>query len=203
MSLRHTILGFLSMQPLSGYDLKRYFDASVRHFWSADQAAIYRTLNELTHHGLVEQERVAQETRPDRKVYHVTVAGLAELDGWLSEPAPTVHRREPLLVKLFFSFRLDPDAWRAVVEAELQSVEAELASFRDIVAAIEQDATPQDPATLLGPLITLSNGVETGLAYRDWLRRLLTQHRRKSLSAARMLASLKRRLAVKGDAAER
>jgi DNA-binding PadR family transcriptional regulator len=66
MSLRQAILGFLSIRPLSGYDLKRTFDQSVRHFWSADQAAIYRMLGELEADGLVEYERIAQETRPDR-----------------------------------------------------------------------------------------------------------------------------------------
>ena len=60
MSLRHTILGFLSIRPMSGYRLKRYFEASVRHFWTADQAAIYRALAELTSEQLVEHERVAQ-----------------------------------------------------------------------------------------------------------------------------------------------
>ncbi len=194
MSLRHTILGFLSIKPLSGYDLKRYFDASVRHFWSADQAAIYRTLNELGQNGLVEHERVAQETRPDRKVFHVTPSGLAELDSWLATPAPSVTRREPLLVKLFFSSRLEPAAWRAVVEAELQSVETELATLGQIVAAIEGDAPNQDPAVLVGPLVTLSNGVETGLAYRDWLRGLLVLQASNALSAPTLLAALKARL---------
>jgi DNA-binding PadR family transcriptional regulator len=113
MSLRFTILGFLSIRPLTGYDLKRYFDASVRHFWSADQAAIYRTLGELAGDGLVEHERIAQQTRPDRKVYHATPAGLAALDAWLATPAPPVARREPLLVKLFFTGRLAPSARRA------------------------------------------------------------------------------------------
>ena len=54
MSLRFAILGFLSVRPFSGYDLKRAFDQSVRHFWTADQAAIYRTLGELESKGLVE-----------------------------------------------------------------------------------------------------------------------------------------------------
>ena len=45
MSLDHAILGFLNYKPLSGYDLKKVFDSSVRHFWYADQSQIYRTLS--------------------------------------------------------------------------------------------------------------------------------------------------------------
>ena len=33
MSLDHAILGFLSYEPMSGYDLKKLFDQSVAHFW--------------------------------------------------------------------------------------------------------------------------------------------------------------------------
>ena len=53
MSLRHAILGFLSFQPFTGYDLKKAFDRSVRHFWPATQSQIYRTLAELDADGLI------------------------------------------------------------------------------------------------------------------------------------------------------
>ncbi len=57
MSLETGILGFLSMKPLSGYDLKRLFNMSAAYFWPADQAQIYRTLKKLTDHGLPEGDR--------------------------------------------------------------------------------------------------------------------------------------------------
>jgi PadR family transcriptional regulator AphA len=33
MSLEYAILGFLNYHPYTGYDLKKVFDKSVRHFW--------------------------------------------------------------------------------------------------------------------------------------------------------------------------
>ena len=48
MSLEFAILGFLSYHPSTGYDLKKMFDVSIRHFWPADQSQIYRTLARLT-----------------------------------------------------------------------------------------------------------------------------------------------------------
>ena len=47
MSLNNGILGFLSMKPLSGYDIKKLFNMSAAFFWPADQAQIYRTLKSL------------------------------------------------------------------------------------------------------------------------------------------------------------
>ena len=88
MSLDHAILGFLNYHPYSGYDLKKIFDTSVQHFWSADQSQIYRTLNRLTKQGFAEMEKIPQDDRPDRKVYHITEAGRSELLQWLSGPPP-------------------------------------------------------------------------------------------------------------------
>ena len=194
MSLRHTILGFLSIQPMSGYDLKRYFESSVRHFWTADQAAIYRSLAELTSEQLVEHERVAQTTRPDRKVYRLTAGGLTALDTWLAIPALPVPRREPLLVKLFFASRLSAEALRGVLEAELSDVAARLDGFRQIVASIRANPGTSDQSKLVGPLITLTNGVRAGLAEREWLRGLLEMQREGTLTAATLLTDLEARL---------
>jgi DNA-binding PadR family transcriptional regulator len=47
MSLEHGILGYLSMKPLAGYDIKKLFNMSAAFFWPADQAQIYRTLKKL------------------------------------------------------------------------------------------------------------------------------------------------------------
>ena len=175
---------------MSGYDLKRHFDASVRHFWSADQAAIYRTLGELDAEALVTHERVAQATRPDRKVFHLTDLGREALDQWLASAAPPVARREPLLVKLFFAGRLPAAALRGVLEAELAGLDAELAGFRGIVASIAADPEPAPEATLVGPLMTLTNGVRSALAQREWVAGLLERERAGTLTTAGLMAEL-------------
>ena len=102
MSLEHALLGFLNYHPYTGYDLKKIFDTSVRHFWPADQSQIYRTLNLLTDEGYVEMEKVPQEDRPDRKVYHITDTGRAQLKKWLSGPPPLSSARSAPLIQVFF-----------------------------------------------------------------------------------------------------
>ena len=160
MSLRHAILGFLSLRAMSGYDLKRAFDMSVRHFWTADQAAIYRALADLEAGGLVAHERIAQAARPDRKEFALTREGRRELDRWFAEAMPTAPRREPLLVKLFFAGQLDAVAIQAIVDSERAQVAAELGALCAYAAALSQRAATlpaPDRQTLLGPLITLTN----------------------------------------------
>ena len=199
MSLRFTILGFLSIRPMSGYDLKRTFDRSVRHFWSADQAAIYRMLAELEHDALVAHERVAQDTRPDRKVFRATATGLTQLDEWLQKPTAAAPRREPLLVKLFFAGRLEPMAIHALIRAELDAVESELGDLATYVAGMEalastSDGDPDTQRAILGPLLTLTNGARLGMAYREWLRTLERMVQDKTLSVASLLDDLRAQL---------
>jgi DNA-binding PadR family transcriptional regulator len=86
MAVRYAILGLLSNGPLHGYEIKRRFEQQLSFAWSLDFGQLYRHLAKLEAEGLVEQERVAQEGRPDRKVYHLTPAGDAEFRAWLLRP---------------------------------------------------------------------------------------------------------------------
>jgi PadR family transcriptional regulator AphA len=166
MSLRHAILGFLSVRPFTGYDLKKAFDSSVRHFWSTDRAAIYRTLGELEASGLTRSERVPGTTRPDRHVHHLTDAGAVELDRWLRTPIPPPLRREPFLVQLFFSDRLAPAELDRLFAAELAAADADAAALRAIAVALRQDPSDRLPP---GVVATLHAGLRSHSAWRDWL----------------------------------
>lgn len=108
MSLRGAILGFLDLQPTTGYTLKQRFDGSVRSFWSATQSQIYRELHALEEEGLVASKLQPGDGRPDKKVYSLTRRGRAELEGWLAEPLEPLELRHPLLLKLVFASELPP-----------------------------------------------------------------------------------------------
>ena len=47
MSLKHALLGLLTHQPMTGYELKQFFDSSIQHFWNAELSQIYPTLKSL------------------------------------------------------------------------------------------------------------------------------------------------------------
>lgn len=131
MSLEFAVLGFLSYKPFTGYELKKMFDSSVRHFWSADQSQIYRTLSKLTEAGLAEVERVEQVDRPDRKLYQITPEGRAAFVDWLRGPFPNQESKSGPLVQVFFSARLSDAELLAKFE-----MAAEI--FRTILTRYEQ-----------------------------------------------------------------
>lgn len=108
--LKYVILGFLTYQPLTGYELKQSIDHSTKYFWDAQQSQIYRTLKQLEQDALVVSAVQPQEDRPDRRVYTITDAGIAEFQQWLAVPiVDSQYLRDSLLVKVFFSAYSDRD----------------------------------------------------------------------------------------------
>jgi PadR family transcriptional regulator, regulatory protein AphA len=132
MSLDHAILGFLNYRPFTGYDLKKIFDTSVRHFWPADQAQIYRTLGRLSDRGFAEQELVEQSDRPDRKVYHITEAGRQELRQWLLAPLSFGENRSAPMVQVFFAGQLSDDEVLGIFERTAAMIRQVLAIYERI-----------------------------------------------------------------------
>ncbi|MGW9350986.1 PadR family transcriptional regulator [Nocardiopsis flavescens] len=132
MSLRHAILGILSVKPMSGYELKKVVDGSVGHFWTADRSQIYRTLSALVEEGLASRGTVVQEGRPTLHPHTVTDAGLAELDRWLASPLQAPPTRDAFLARLFFADRLPPERVRALLDARHREVAEELAELEAI-----------------------------------------------------------------------
>lgn len=165
VSLKHSVLGLLDLSPMTGYDLKKTFDESVAHFWSADQAQIYRTLSGLVEAGLARVELVAQDTRPSRKVHHITDEGRAELDRWLRAPAAPVVVRGEFLAKVFFAGRLPDDEVRQLLEERRVTAETSRETLTEL-AEQEGAASTRDERLRLA---TLHNGLAHIGAELAWL----------------------------------
>jgi DNA-binding PadR family transcriptional regulator len=145
VSLKHAVLGVLSMREMSGYDIKRHFDRAVHFVWNASDSQIYRELRGMERDGLIASRLVYQESKPNKRLYQVTEAGVAELDAWLVSPAEKPYSKEPFLLRLFFMARVpDADA-RKVLEARLNEVE----SLLDVAA--ERLRTYADPGRSAQP----------------------------------------------------
>src|SRR5262245_21987429 len=110
MSIKHAILGLLAGGPAHSYDLKAAFESEVAPKSQLNYGQVYTTLDRLAGAGLVRPQVVAQEERPDKKVYALTEAGRKELREWLSTPTPhDLDLRNETFLKLMLARRL-PDA---------------------------------------------------------------------------------------------
>lgn len=125
-----SLLGVLSLEPMSGYEMRQMMEHSTANFWSESFGQIYPALKKMLAEGLVEvvEDRNA-EGHPAKKVYRITDAGLERLRGWLRVPAkPQVYRHE-LLLKIFFGDRAAPGVITAQVHAWQQRFAADLARY--------------------------------------------------------------------------
>jgi DNA-binding PadR family transcriptional regulator len=172
---RYAVLGALTVEPMSGYDLKRFFEQGVSFFWAESYGQIYPILKQLKGEGLVADAAAgdgaatarAGAAHPRRAVYAITAAGREALARWLSEPAePQAGRRLEILLKLFFARQGGPDAAARLV-ADFRTQHAGLlATYAATGARLRADhaAHPDLPFWLL----TLSYGEHVSRALVAW-----------------------------------
>jgi DNA-binding PadR family transcriptional regulator len=130
MPLEHAILAFLEFRPMSGYDLKKFFDVSVAHFWSTTRSHIYKALEGLEEKEWARVRVIPQDGKPSRKEYHITDEGHAELRRWLVSPMPMEPVREPFLVQVFFSHSSTNEEIAALFETRMREIREQLQVLR-------------------------------------------------------------------------
>ena len=112
---RYAILGWLSIAPCSGFELRSKIQGSISMFWNESFGSIYPMLKRLVDDGAIERVDDDADGHPSRKVYAATAKGRDELRQWLGEDfAPTTSRNQ-FALKLFFGAYGTPKETRAHV----------------------------------------------------------------------------------------
>ncbi|MFI5983363.1 PadR family transcriptional regulator [Streptomyces sp. NPDC051555] len=168
MSLRHALLGLLTDRPSSGYDLMKLFDTTLANVWKATQSQVYGELTRMTDADLID---VSAEGPRGRKEYTLRPEGRAELERWLTTPAPPQPLRSDAMLRVFFLGLLPPQQAREHL-ARMEAAEAEqreqLERLRD-----GREWTGH-PLALSGRLV-LEYGLRDAEAKREWARWALDQ----------------------------
>ena len=160
VSLAHALLGLLAEEPMSGYDLTKRFDSSLRYTWSASHSQIYPELARLRERGFIRQRAAGPR---GRKTYEITPTGREEVRRWLTSPVPERTIREEAFLRVFFLWLLSPDDARAYLERKAAFHRSNLAEYEDIKAG----GDPQTPAGR-SARIALESGIRHELALAEW-----------------------------------
>lgn len=128
---RFAVLGMLTLQPMSGYDVRKTVDASIAHFWNESYGQIYPILKALASDGLITDTAVGNGSR-NRQEYAITPKGRAALESWLSKPPGKDIVRNELLLKLFFARNAPLERSLNHLEEYRRSQKAELKHFRSM-----------------------------------------------------------------------
>ncbi|HWE90826.1 MAG TPA: PadR family transcriptional regulator [Pseudonocardiaceae bacterium] len=172
MALEHAILVSLQERAGSGYELARRFDKSIGFFWTASHQQIYRTLKRMVELGWVAGAAVAQDGRPDKKVYEVAEAGRVELARWIAEPVEPITLRMDLAVKIRGASFGDLSAVIAEIDRHREQHAARLDGYREI-----EKRDFADPHRLAGQALhqhlVLRGGIRAEQAALDWCDEVL------------------------------
>jgi PadR family transcriptional regulator AphA len=169
----HALLGLLSLQPMSGYDIRQLIPQSIGHFWSESYGQIYPGLKRLAAAGLVEQKTERQKGKPDRHLYSLTPEGRKQLQQWLKMPVIDEVPRNELLLKLFFGAHVSPGVSREHVAAYMEAQEKALKVYAATAKALRKEHAddPQLPYWLM----TLSMGKHRSEALVKWCKETLAE----------------------------
>ena len=100
-STPYAILGLLSIQPMSGYDMRKELQQTLNYFWKESNGQIYPGLKRLAAQGLIARVHDRRKNRRERQVYTLTAQGRLRLRNWLAQPPGAQPVRSELLMKLF------------------------------------------------------------------------------------------------------
>jgi DNA-binding PadR family transcriptional regulator len=182
MSLRDAVLAALLEGESSGYDLAKGFDASVANFWMATPQQLYRELDRLADHGLVQARVVHQERRPNKRMFSLTEAGRAAIQQFTARaPRPSVIRDE-LMVKVNAVDAGDAQAVREFILERLQWATAKLQRYERFRTRLLDGRGEEEYLALaerVGPYLTLLRGISFEEENIRWAKRALTivEHR--------------------------
>lgn len=171
MSLRHAVLAALLDGEHSGYQLTKLFDVGVSNFWYAAPQQLYAELTKLEADGLVAGREVVQQGRPNKRVFTVTEAGVAELAAFAAAPAKPLLIRDDLVVKVHAVDVLDPAPLIAQLLERAEQAAAKLALFETMLKRLRGDRDEEAflrEGERIGPYLSCLAGCRLEREMRDW-----------------------------------
>jgi DNA-binding PadR family transcriptional regulator len=172
MSVKFAILGYLSHEPQSGYDVKKKFQESETVYWSGSNNQIYRSLVQLHEEGLVTRTVEHQEDLPDRKVYSITDKGLAALKEWVQSPPELAERKHAFLVQLMWADLLTPAELETLMNEYEEEVRVKLLMLQEQDRRRPERVNARTEREAFLWLMITRNWLATYVAELDWLRQL-------------------------------
>jgi PadR family transcriptional regulator AphA len=162
---RYAVLGALTRRPMSGYELKGFFEQSVDFFWHESYGQLYPVLRGLAKEGLIAEVPDAAADR-GRLRFKISAAGKKELVRWLAEPARREVSRVEILLKIFFARHAGREVAQRQIEAYRRFYVDFLAELDETEARLRAEHAEADDLPFW--LLTVSYGRRAARATIDW-----------------------------------
>lgn len=161
------ILGLLSHEELTGYEIKKRIDTTLKYFWGASYGSIYPTLSGLVNRGLA-VKRAGTDSGRNKLIYTITDDGRIYLSRWLKLPAEKDELRYETLLKLFFGSEADSSQAIQHIEAFQAKIEMEMPFLFGAEQNLKQHINADKAHKYY--LLTVRFGIQTYRAYLEWCK---------------------------------
>lgn len=175
-TLSLAVLGLISRQPVSGYDVRKVFATTPMGHFSSSPGAIYPALARLEREGLIQGEVENVGTLRPRKVYALTELGRDALKQTLERPVTgddVIWRHGDLMLRFVFMEGIlgREDAIRFLEELAFHS--------EAYVASLEEQWTTLGPDMPLHTRFALEHGIGGYRMDAEWARRVISELERR------------------------
>ena len=158
------ILGLLSHEDLTGYDIKKRIDGAISFFWKGSFGNIYPALRDMQAQGMLIKRNTSTGGR-EKFIYHLTERGKAVLKDWLAEESARNELKYETLLKLFFGSAGGRSVSVHTIEVFEREIEKDLKMLKRYCEILKK---AQDDEDHIYYYLTASFGVETYEAYLRW-----------------------------------
>ena len=159
------ILGLLSHDDLTGYDIKKQIDGSIRFFWKGSFGSIYPALAELEKQGSVRRLKSNDGGGREKIIYSITSQGKEILKAWVRDEKASNDLKYETLMKLFFGGVESKETSLKNIEDFEEQIKADLKVLQVYKANIEKALDEEDHVYFY---LTILFGIETYEAYLEW-----------------------------------
>jgi len=162
---RFAVLGILSINASSGYDIKKTMEKCTNHFWREGDGSIYPVLKQLLKEEMVTCKLGNEASDKPKKIYTITKKGKIELKEWLDEDPVLFQSRNELMLKVFFGANLNSDVTVNHIKKFRRQVKSNLDYYKEIAKnKIENNLSGHD----LYQYLTLQAGILYSEASIKW-----------------------------------
>lgn len=135
------ILGLLSIQPFTTYELAQQMDRTVSWFWPRAASMVYEEPKKLAAAGLATSQACFTGKRRST-VYKITPAGRKALRNWLDTPAAGMRMEFEAMIKVAFADAGDVKQLRSAVREIRLDAQERLAEILDRTAQFASTGGP-------------------------------------------------------------
>ncbi len=170
------ILGLLQWRPMHGYEMFQQFErGALGQIVHLEMSQLYAFLKKLNHLAYIESRMETQDTRPPRKIFHLTDAGRSVFSHWLLQPVEKPRDiRILFLLKLYFIRRILPERFSTLVTQQIESCQQFLTQLenrqRETIILTTQ-ALAIDDAAFMNQIVLTSRIYQTR-SLVQWLQTL-------------------------------